>query len=174
MMEQDRLRDNASRVLPPSEPAVTFRNFYDILGYNGYMRTDNAAAPWTIRRYFAVAEGGRPFPIAESFGFDGPRDYSVDLDGDGRRELVANVQYGGDGHRTVYVYQRREDGIWRGVPDLSGLPDHDNWGANSTAVVFDPAGRVFRVRYAMKNTETLGTVEYQGLGRMIFAPYIPT
>ena len=78
--------------------------FADILGYDGYMQTEGAI--WQKRVYYAVTDRGA-FPIAESFGFEGPTDYSVDLDGKDWKELAANVQYGGDGRRDVFVYQRR-------------------------------------------------------------------
>ena len=68
--------------------------FTDILGYDGYMQTEG-----TIRQkrtYYAVTDLGT-FPIAESFGFEGPADWSVDLDNKGWKELAANVQFGGSG-----------------------------------------------------------------------------
>lgn len=78
--------------------------FTDILGYDGYMQTEGTV--WQKRVYHAVTDRGT-FPIAESFGFEGPQDFSADLDNKGWKELAANVQYGGDGHRNMFVYQRR-------------------------------------------------------------------
>ena len=147
--------------------------FTDILGYDGYIQTENTAAPWKMRTYYAV-NGGEIFPIAESFGFGEARDYSVDLDGDGVKELVANVQFGGDGHEDVYVYRRVADGpggIQKGVLDLSDLPNHDNWGGNSTAASYDPEAGVFRVRYAQKGTEEYGELEFRGLDRFEFSAF---
>ena len=144
--------------------------FADILGYDGYMQTEGAI--WQKRVYYAVTDRGA-FPIAESFGFEGPTDYSVDLDGKDWKELAANVQYGGDGHRDVFVYQRRGDGIWKGVLDFSHLPNHDNWGANSVTAEYDPEKSLFRVRYAQKGTEEPGVLETRGLGRFRLYPYKP-
>lgn len=144
--------------------------FTDILGYDGYMQTEGAI--WQRRVYYAVTDRGT-FPIAESFGYDGPQDFSVNLDGGGEKELAANVQYGGDGHRNVFVYQRRGDAIWKGVLDLSNLPNHDNWGANSVTAEYDPAAGLFRVRYAQKGTEAFGILEMRGLERFRFSPYQP-
>ena len=145
--------------------------FTDILGYDGYIQTENTAAPWwKMRTYYAV-NGGGIFPIAESFGFGEVQDYSVDLDGDGVKELVANVQFGGDGHEDVYVYRRVADGpggIQKGVLDLPDLPNHDNWGVNSTAASYDPEAGVFRVRYTQKGTEEYGELEFRGLDRFDF------
>ena len=89
------------------------------------------------------------------------------------KELAANVQYGGDGRRDVFVYQRRGDGIWKGVLDFTGLPNHDNWGANSVTAEYDPERSLFRVRYAQKGTEEPGVLETRGLGRFRFYPYKP-
>ena len=144
--------------------------FADILGYDGYMQTEGAI--WQKRVYYAVTDRGA-FPIAESFGFEGPTDYSVDLDGKDWKELAANVQYGGDGRRDVFVYQRRGDGIWKGVLDFTGLPNHDNWGANSVTAEYDPEDGLFRVRYAQKGTEELGILVTRGLGRFRFSPWKP-
>ena len=144
--------------------------FTDILGYDGYMQTEGTV--WQKRVYHAVTDRGT-FPIAESFGFEGPQDFSADLDNKGGKELAANVQYGGDGHRNMFVYQRRGDGIWKGVLDLSDLPNHDNWGANSVTAEYDPEKGLFRVRYAQKGTEDYAVLETRGLGRFRFSPYVP-
>ena len=144
--------------------------FADILGYDGYMETEGDI--WQKRVYHAVTDHGT-FPIAESFGFEGPQDFSVDLDGTGEKELAANVQYGGDGHRNVFVYQRRGDGIWKGVLDLAHLPNHDNWGANSVTAEYDPERGAFRVRYAQKGTKEFAVLETRGLGRFLFSKYQP-
>ena len=144
--------------------------FTDILGYDGYMQTEGTI--WQKRTYYAVTDRGI-FPIAVSFGFEGPQDDSVDLDNRDWKELAANVQFGGDGHRNVFVYQRRGDGIWRGTLDLTDLPNHDNWGANSVTAEFDPEKELFRVRYAQKGTEDFGVLETRGLGRFRFSPWKP-
>ena len=149
--------------------------FTDILGYDGYIQTESTGGYWEVRTYYAVT-GSEIFPIAESFGFDGAKDYSVDLDGDGVKEFVTNVQFGGDGHENVYVYRRIGDGasgIQRGILDLSDLPNHDNWGVNSTTAEYDPAAEVFRIRYAQKNTEEYGVLETQGLERFQFSEFSP-
>ena len=147
------------------------RPFHDILGYDGVLREETNSTGWTMRTYWAV-EDGKKFPIAESFGYE-LRDYTVDLGGSGTEELVTNVQYGGDGHQGVFVYQRRGDGIWRGVLDLFDLPDHDNWGANSTSAAFDPADGVFRVHYAVKGGREPGVAEYRGLDHVRFSKFRP-
>ena len=60
--------------------------FHDILGYDGYRVTASwsHSTYWSVRTCSAADPAtGDLMPIAESFGFDGPEDYAVDLDGDG-------------------------------------------------------------------------------------------
>ena len=98
----------------------------------------------------------------------------MDLDGDGRKELVANVEYGADGHEDTLVYRRRGDAVEQGWLDLEGkLPDFDNWGINAHSIRYDPAEGVFRVRYALKNSQEYGTMEFRGLGDFQFETYSP-
>ena len=144
--------------------------FTGILGYDGYVQTEGAI--WQHRIYCAVTDHGT-FPIAESFGFEGPQDFSADLDGKDWKELTANVQYGGDGRRDVFVYQRRGDTVWKGVLDLRDLPNHDNWGANSVTAEYDPEKGLFRVRYSQKGTKEFAVLETRGLGRFRFFPWKP-
>ena len=147
--------------------------FRDILGYDGYVRTETDGVGWSMRTYYAV-EGDRTFPIARAWGYHTAESYAVDLDGDGQKELVANVAYGADGHEDVLVYRRTGDTVEQGWLDLEGkLPNFHNWGINATAARYDPAEEVFRVRYALKNSDQYGTMEFRGLGDFLFAPYAP-
>ena len=57
--------------------------------------------------------------------------------------------------------------------DISDLPNHDNWGANSVTAEYDPEKGLFRVRYAQKGTEDYAVLETRGLGRFRFSPYVP-
>ena len=152
---------------PLPENSVPFTN---ILGYNGYMQTEGAI--WQHRTYRAVTDRG-VFPIAESFGFGPPEDYSVDVNSNGTEEFVTNVQYGGDGARRVFVYQRRADGIYRGHMVTEGLPNFDNRGVNASRSEYDPAARLFRLHYAQKGTREYAVLESQGLERFEFAKYAP-
>lgn len=140
--------------------------FQDVLGSGGFVLWTGWSG-WRIRRYFTI-EGNTLVQIAESFGGE---DYSVDLDGDGVKELVSNVVYGGDGHASVFVYQRREDGIWRGRLNWGDLPGHDNWGVNSTWEEYDPVENVFRIHYTVKDREEPGVLESSGLTNITFKPF---
>ena len=61
--------------------------------------------------------------------------------------------------------------MWLGTVNTEGLPDHDNWGVNSTAVIYDPARNVFRIKYSVKNQEEPGLLETSGLERLEFYPF---
>ena len=147
--------------------------FRDILGYDGFVRTETDGVGWSMRTYYAV-EGDRTFPIAQAWGYHTAESYAVDLDGDGRKELVANVEYGADGHEDTLVYRRTGDTVEQGWLDLEGkLPNFNNWGINAHSVRYDPAEGVFRVRYALKNSDQYGTMEFRGLGDFQFETYSP-
>ena len=156
---------------------VFAEHFSNVMGWNGFRLTErqgqavgNREDDWSIRPYYMVESGGAR-KIAESFGWGAPQDYSVDLEGDGVKELVSNVVYGGDGHQNAYVYQRRGDEVWLGTINTEGLPGHDNWGVNSTAVIYDPARNVFQIKYSVKNQEEPGLLETSGLERLEFYPF---
>ena len=153
--------------------------FTDVMGWDGFRLTarqglavEDPAEDWSLRTYYAV-EGGAAREIARSFGWGPPQDWSVDLDGAGEAELVSNVTYGGDGRRSVYVYQRRGDEVWLGRHSQEGLPGIDDRGAVSLDAVYDPERQVFQLRYAVKGREGYALLETSGLERLEFAPYAP-
>ncbi|SFO93181.1 Signal transducer regulating beta-lactamase production, contains metallopeptidase domain [Oscillibacter sp. PC13] len=139
-------------------PATEEYAFQNILGVDGVRWTKTDTNGFSIRTYYALGADGSRTPIAESFGWGGAEDYSVDLDGDGVEELVCNVTYGGDGARRAYVYQRRADGIYLGDLSTGGLPDFLDWGVNASWSEYDPEGRVFRLHYCV-DTDGNGEAE---------------
>lgn len=143
------------------------RTFTGIMGFDGYMEAEPSGS-WELRTYHTVIDG-TPYVIAESFGFGGIQDYTVDLDGDGVTELVANVQFGGDGAQRAYVYQRKGNDVYLGTLSVKDLPNFDNWGANATQSEYDPATGVFRLRYAQKGSEDYATLEMTTLDRFEFS-----
>lgn len=158
---------------------VSAEAFTDIMGWDGFRLTErqglaveDPAEDWSLRTYYAL-EDGAAREIATSFGWGPPQDYSVDLDGTGEEELVSSVTYGGDGHQSVYVYQRRGDEVWLGRHSLEDLPDRDGQSALSAGVVYDPGRGVFQIRYAAKGQEGYPLLETTGLERLEFAPYVP-
>ena len=152
------------------EPVLEQTAFSDILGCSGYVITDNTMEFWSSRDYIAVI-GDQQFLIANTFGFGDPQDYVRDLDGDGVAELIANVQFGGDGHAMVYVYQRRGDTIYQGTLSFSDLPNHDDWGANSTYSEYDPESGVFRFHYAQVDSEEYAVLETDSLSDFAFVEF---
>ncbi|WP_455583007.1 M56 family metallopeptidase [Dysosmobacter sp.] len=158
------------------QQSVVRHPFTGLLGYNGFwVDHDFMAGVWCIRTYYAQKDGEAPFPIAESFGGDGGKSWTADLDGDGREELICCCVFGGDGHQSVCVYQRRGDGVYRGYLELAGrLPDHEDWGANSTWEEYDPERQVFRIHYAVKDGGDYAVAETSGLDWVVFEAYEPS
>lgn len=158
---------------------VSAEAFTDIMGWNGFRLTERQGLAvehpeedWSHRTYYAM-EDGVSQEIGSSFGWGAPQDYSVDLDGADEQELVSNVTYGGDGHQSVYIYQRRGDEVWLGRLSMAGLPNHDDRGVTSTSAVYDPVRNVFQIRYAVKGKPSYALLETTGLERVEFVPYVP-
>lgn len=89
---------------------VSLTPFDDPLGQNGFrldLYSNNFG--WRQSRYYAIrdaADGGGAVQIADSFGAaSADSDFSVDLDGDGVRELVCNNIYEADGVRQVRIFR---------------------------------------------------------------------
>ena len=152
------------------EPVLEQASFSDILGCSGYVLSDNTMEFWSIRDYYAVI-GNQQFLIAQTFGFGEAQDYVRDLDGDGVTELIANVQFNGDGGAMVYVYQRRGNTIYQGTLFLSDLPNHDDWGANSTYSEYDPKTGVFYFYYAQVGSEEYAVLTTTSLSDFDFVEY---
>lgn len=145
---------------------ITAQPFTGILGHDGF----TLRHAWSGEGGFGgvlyyILEEDSIRLIAHSFGFF--EDYAVDLDGDGITELVTVNTYGGDGYREVRVLRRQGDSVEIGMLDnWPELPDHDDWGVNSTAQNFDPERQVFQIQYDLKDThpsEEWGLVETGGL-----------
>lgn len=156
---------------PRNIDAVRERAFEDILGYDGVCWTETISYNWAYRVYFAVGEDGSRTAIAESFGWGAAEDYTVDLDGDGVKELVCNLTYGGDGVRRARVYQRRSDGIYMGEVSLEDVPEFYDWGAGSSWSEYDPQEQVFRTYYAVEGQEEYSLLETRGLEGMTFSRF---
>ena len=65
----------------PAKNLTGQTEFADIMGYTGYFTTETGAGPSHFIRTYYTIRGGGPLKIAETFGFDEPQDYVVDLDG---------------------------------------------------------------------------------------------
>ncbi len=146
--------------------------FTDILGYDGFI-WDLQEGFFRSRTWYAVEEGREPFPIAGTYGYDPPQVWELDLDGDGRKELICNYVTGGDGHPGVAVYQRREDGVYEGRLSTENLPGHDNWGINSSTERYDPDTGRFVITYdAGEDGEREASfTPAEALARMVWYPF---
>lgn len=157
-------------------PLMTAEPFTDILGYDGFISREyqnySGGTDWSRRTYYAVTEDGT-FPIAESFGWDEPQDYAVDLDGDGQEELVCGVTFNADGVKRVYVYQRRGDKIWQSSVTAEGLPGYTNTaGIGSDWEEYDPEEKLFRIHYHVEGQEDYAVAEVRGMSQLEeFYPY---
>ena len=143
--------------------------FADLLGCSGYISTEEGAAGWKLRSYYADTVNG-PQLMAESFGYT-HEDYAMDFNGDGVRELITNNTYGADGVRQTYVYRREGAIIYFGELSAEGFADFNDWGAGASWSEFDPREEVFRLHYSTKNN-TMATVEYKDIDAFRFAKFV--
>ena len=159
-------------LLAANAPASTREEpFTDILGYDGVLVTVTTPYGWSRRTYYAVSDDGGRTAVAASFGYGEPEDYTVDLDGDGAEELVCNVTFGADGGREVYVYQRRDGGVYLGTCRFEELPDFVPGGGLNNWVEYDLDAGCFRLHYRTSGAEEFAEVEVRGLEGLSFEKF---
>lgn len=159
-------------LLAANDPAAIWAEpFRDILGYDGVRMTSLSTYGWSLRTYYAVAADGSHTAIALSFGWGEPEDYTVDLDGDGTEELVCNVAFGEEAVRRAYVYQRRPDGVYRGIPSPEGLEGFVDSGDDAYWSAYDPAENRIRLHYRVEGAQEYAVVTYEGMGGLTFEPF---
>ena len=159
-------------LLAANAPASTREEpFTDILGYDGVLVTVTTLYGWSQRTYYAVSDGGSRTAVAASFGYGEPEDYTVDLDGDGAEELVCNVTFGADGGREVYVYQRRDGGVYLGTCSFEELPDFVPGGGLNNWAEYDLDAGCFRLHYRTGGAEEFAEVEVRGLEGLSFEKF---
>ncbi|MDY3791280.1 MAG: hypothetical protein SOZ56_02240 [Oscillospiraceae bacterium] len=92
----------------------TIKEFNDVMGFDGVIYTETAAAGhWSHNFYLSVIDG-KPVCIAESFGSkSGENDCIADIDGDGINELICNCVYGADGAQECLIYKMTDEGIMK-------------------------------------------------------------
>lgn len=142
--------------------------FTDVLGYDGVAVTAYASYGSLSRSWCVPAAGGWT-SIARSYNWGELEAYAVDLDGDGREELITNVM-AGDGGRSADVYQRRSDGVYLGTHSAHGFPDFHDWGINASWSEYDPAEDCFRFHYCVA-PEEYAEITYRGMEGLTFEPY---
>lgn len=164
--------DDLVALLAANAPAAIWAEpFRDILGYDGVRMTSLSTYGWSLRTYYAVAADGSHTAIALSFGWGEPEDYAVDLDGDGTEELVCNVAFGEEAVRRAYVYQRRPDGIYRGIPSPEGLEGFVDSGDDAYWSAYDPAENRIRLHYRVEGAQEYAVVTYEGMDGLTFESF---
>ena len=86
--------------------------------------------------------------IAESFGYEND-DYVIDIDGDGKEELICNCMWGGDSHEEAYVYKYEGDKTLVGFINWLKLdmPGLNYWGVNAVQTHYDSESGKILVKY---------------------------
>ena len=90
---------------------VSLTAWDDLLGFPGFEVTTVNDASHLKRIFYALTGGGTPVNVADSFGLSfGPDDdynyaVPVDLNGDGRSELLTRVSYSGSGVDRVLAFR---------------------------------------------------------------------
>ena len=90
---------------------VSLTAWDDVLGFPGFEVTTVNDASHLKRIFYALTGGGTPVNVADSFGLSfGPDDdynyaVPVDLNGDGRSELLTRVSYSGSGVDRVLAFR---------------------------------------------------------------------
>ena len=154
--------------------AGAFHPLEDLMGFADYRVTVDADPDGGSTWHFWLDLTGWPMCVAEAIGPGGEPDvYGVDLDGDGRDELVAN-NVSVTGEETVSVYRYRDGQFYVGWIDESfydkvGFTDREGGGAVNAR--YDPEKNVFQVEYAPAGQTTVRAVTFSGAERLIFRRY---
>ncbi len=156
--ENTKPEDAPPRDTPQNTSTPSGKNtFTDVLGYNGYyVKIEETAPGFIIWKYYAETEGKEKC-IAEVFGYAAPpkpEAYSVDLDGDGIKELICNCIFG-TGAQRVYVYRNHQGVIEKGrlsydPENREMFPGMFHWGANAINERYNPEKGVFEIEYAVE------------------------
>ena len=130
--------------------------FEDILGYDGFYVTEKTMIfpPETV--YYAE-KGRKTFPIAKSWGMR--EDYAVDVDGDGKNELICNVVYGDGGMDTV-IYRREGKEILYGFAKKMLDEPYDDFGTGSVMCSYLPEENLVEIQYWVEAEEQFLSKKY--------------
>ena len=148
--------------------------FEGIMGLDGFYDTEYEFPYFSIRTYYGIfGEYEKYMYIGESYGFDEPEDYIVDIDGDGITELLCNCVTGASTHSDLYVYKLSKEGILKGhvVWTEDDLPGLMYWGNNAVQNSYDPANNDVKIVYYKGETDEtvelhfgFDIIEFENLG----------
>lgn len=85
--------------------SFALREVDDVLGYPGFCFETQTWGGRVSRYYAVTGDGAVPAGMSHSFPRSDADDHSIDLDGDGRSEMVCNAQFNADGAQRVYIYR---------------------------------------------------------------------
>lgn len=151
--------------------------FTNILGQSGFIRREYSADNHSFTNHYIAKTGGRETCIAESWGWD-RNDTAVDLDGDGVKELVCNVEYDADDPSglvvsRVVVYRLAADGSVECADPLELLDvPYRNQGSDSPSESYDAADNTVDISYNTEGQEYLQSKTYPlDMARLTFVPF---
>ncbi len=150
--------------------AGVFHPLEDLMGFDDYRVTVDAQPGEASTWHFWLDLSGWPMCAAEAAGPDGePQVYGVDLDGDGRDELVANNKDMA-GAETVSVYRYADGKFYVGRIDESFYNEVGFTDRGRIRARYDPERNVFQVEYAPAG-QSARTVTFTGTEHLLFRRY---
>ena len=157
----------------PDGSWTTYTPFYGVLGCDGQIvsvweEQTNDSCAMTMTFYMDTAE--RSWPMVEIVNYGDISQYYPDLDGDGVGEIVTQI-CDAEGVQSVCVFLRKEDMIYRGVPDVGRLPGFKEDEAVDLWSEFDLEDRVFRVHYMRRDNGEQAVLESRDLSMFRFEEY---
>ena len=166
------VRASLEMVLGVEGTAVgAFHPLEDLMGFDDYRVTVDAQPGEASTWHFWLDLSGWPMCAAEATGPDGePQVYGVDLDGDGRDELVANNKSAA-GAETVSVYRYSDGQFYVGWIDESlygGADAAGREGERAVSARFDAERNVFEVDYTPAGQSAVRTVTFSGTEHLLF------
>lgn len=110
--------------------------------------------------FYGFAEE-KPVLLAEGWGDEADHNYILDINQDGKSELVCNVVYGADGARRTVIYRRDNGQVLQGFGDDLLDEAYDNHGVGSEYSVYLPDENVIEIFYWIEAEEDWRSKKYK-------------
>ena len=148
----------------------TVYDFHDVMGFDGYCLETLSIGAQILRNYFAKTPAEETL-IASTFGFpDICADYFRDIDGDGTREIVANVCFG-DGAQRVEVWRLRDGTVEVGRVDQR-LYDDACAVSRTIKEKYDHERNQIRIRFSDSEDDPSTVIwEWDDFSHFVFEPF---